>query len=172
MPKIFLVGFKSQLPPQLMKNKEICKISVLICSATAIFVSSSVCQSANLQTLHLSCQIFQTEIDQEIEIWRFNFSLQISKRINSKSRKMDWMEPTQRLDSTDSDSQSVNDQSVADEKKVFGKLCLQDGSTHEFNIYKGDNLVGRDPSKCQILLSSASLSRIHAVIEGQKVRNS
>ena len=85
---------------------------------------------------------------------------------------MDWMEPTQRLDSTDSDSQSANDQSVVDEKKVFGKLCLQDGSTNEFNIYKGDNLVGRDPSKCQILLSSASLSRIHAVIEGQKVNNS
>ena len=85
---------------------------------------------------------------------------------------MDWMEPTQRLDSTDSDSQSANDQSVVDEKKVFGKLCLQDGSTHEFNIYKGDNLVGRDPSKCQILLSSASLSRTHAVIEGQKVMNS
>ena len=85
---------------------------------------------------------------------------------------MDWMEPTQRLDSTDSDSQSANDQSVVDEKKVFGKLCLQDGSTNEFNIYKGDNLVGRDPSKCQILLSSASLSRIHAVIEGQKVKNS
>ena len=79
---------------------------------------------------------------------------------------MDFLEPTQRLDSTESDSSSVNDQST-EEKKIFGKLCLRD-SIKEFNIYRGENFVGRDPSQCQILLSSPSLSRIHAVIEGQK----
>ena len=77
---------------------------------------------------------------------------------------MDFLEPTQRLDSTESDSSSVSDQST---DKIFGKLCLRD-SNKEFNIHRGENYVGRDPSQCQILLSSPSLSRIHAVIEGQK----
>ena len=46
---------------------------------------------------------------------------------------MDFLEPTQRLDSTESDSSSVNDQST-EEKKIFGKLCLRD-SIKEFDIY-------------------------------------
>ena len=92
LPKIFLVGFKSQLPPQLMKNKEICKISVLICSAT----DCDFCQSANLQvqTLHLSCQIFQTEIDQEIEIWCFSFFFKSqSVLIQNQEKWIGWNQP-------------------------------------------------------------------------------
>ena len=78
--------------------------------------------------------------------------------------KMDFLEPTQRLDSTESDLSSVNDQSV-EEKKIFGKLIMQDGKKSEFDVCSGENFIGRDPSKCQILLTSPSLSRIHAVIE-------
>ena len=62
---------------------------------------------------------------------------------------MDFLEPTQRLDSTESDSSSLSDQST---DKIFGKLCLRD-SNKEFNIHRGENYVGRDPSQCQILLS-------------------
>ena len=94
--------------------------------------------------------------------------VELSKKKHSffLDKEMDFLEPTQRLDSTESQSDlSSVDDHIVEEKKIFGKLLLQDGTKSEFDIYSGENFIGRDPSKCQILLKSPSLSRIHAVIE-------
>ncbi len=82
---------------------------------------------------------------------------------------MDFLEPTQRLDSTD--SEVGLDNASATEETICGYLSVQNNDSEKeqkFKVLKGDNLVGRDPSQCSIVLSSGSLSRVHAVIDGQK----
>ena len=61
-----------------------------------LFCDCDFCQSANLQvqTLHLSCQIFQTEIDQEIEIWCFSFFFKShSVLIQNQEKWIGWNQP-------------------------------------------------------------------------------
>lgn len=58
---------------------------------------------------------------------------------------MDFLAPTQQLDSTETDT----DESRV-EKDVCATLKLLDGSDKCFDIFQGENFIGRDPTKCSV----------------------
>jgi len=63
---------------------------------------------------------------------------------------MDFLEPTQRLDSTEDEASSVSESSKVEEQYCgFLKVAGE-----EFKLVIGDNFIGRDPSQCQVVLAS------------------
>ena len=81
-------------------------------------------------------------------------------------RKMDsvddyYLEPTQKLydDSVEDDSLEENESTRNDQDVVYGLLTmLDDESNQEFQIFLGENMIGRDRNNCQICIPSASVS--------------
>ena len=76
-------------------------------------------------------------------------------------RKMDsvddyYLEPTQKLED---ESPEENESTRNDQDVVYGLLTmLDDESNQEFQIFLGENMIGRDRNNCQICIPSASVS--------------
>ena len=68
----------------------------------------------------------------------------------------DYLEPTQKLED---ESPEENESTRNDQDVVYGLLTmLDDESNQEFQIFLGENMIGRDRNNCQICIPSASVS--------------
>ena len=77
-------------------------------------------------------------------------------------RKMDsiddYLEPTQKLydDSVEDESLEENESTRNDQDIVYGLLTMLDEkSNQEFQIFLGENKIGRDQNICQIYIPSS-----------------
>ena len=70
----------------------------------------------------------------------------------------DYLEPTQKLydDSVEDESLEENESTRNDQDIVYGLLTMLDEkSNQEFQIFLGENKIGRDQINCQIYIPSS-----------------
>jgi hypothetical protein len=85
---------------------------------------------------------------------------------------MDWLEATQRLDSTEDDLAENNVTSSIEKKDlkpvIYGTLRVcqpEDKAGHEFQISPGDNLIGRDPTQCRITFNTQVNLNVNIILD-------